>query len=128
MRRLPPGSTRTDTLFPYTTLFRSAVSAAPHACSASVAQATSEEGISAECLTGPRVWSPASDFREKGTRQTVPSSLAARTTPWARAPAPPATTYEVKFRRWSLLLEARYMEGGTMHFSWMDEGLQIGSG
>src|SRR3546814_5532822 len=67
---------------------RPAVSAAPHACSASVAQETSEEGISAECLTGPRVWSPASDFREKGTRQTVPSSLAARTTPWARAPAP----------------------------------------
>src|SRR3546814_16060914 len=25
MRRRPPGSTRTDTLFPYTTLFRSAV-------------------------------------------------------------------------------------------------------
>src|SRR3546814_4963841 len=72
MRRRPPRSTRTDTLLPYTTLFR---------------------------------------------------SLAARTTPWARAPAPTATPYEVKFRRWSILLEARYMEGWTMIFSLKDEGL-----
>src|SRR3546814_15631042 len=43
--------------------------------------------------------------------------------PWARAPAPTATPYEVKFRRWSILLEARYMEGWTMIFSLKDEGL-----
>src|SRR3546814_9710104 len=30
MRRRPPGSTRTDTLFPYTTLFRSQKGRAPH--------------------------------------------------------------------------------------------------
>src|SRR3546814_10080555 len=31
MKRRPPRSTRTDTLFPYTTLFRSGVGAADHA-------------------------------------------------------------------------------------------------
>src|SRR3546814_6889805 len=31
MKRIPPRSTRTDTLFPYTTLFRSAVLAVGHA-------------------------------------------------------------------------------------------------
>src|SRR3546814_15783719 len=34
MRRLPPRSTRTDTLFPYTTLFRSPAASWPSPCSA----------------------------------------------------------------------------------------------
>src|SRR3546814_20225637 len=39
MRRRPPRSTRTDTLFPYTTLFRSAVAAVGDAVARADAQA-----------------------------------------------------------------------------------------
>src|SRR3546814_17006082 len=38
MKRIPPRSTRTDTLFPYTTLFRSAVLAVGHAADSALDQ------------------------------------------------------------------------------------------
>src|SRR3546814_2242998 len=49
MIRRPPRSTRTDTLFPDTTLFRSLVERDPHA------QAFGEERVGGQCATDPQV-------------------------------------------------------------------------
>src|SRR3546814_1131162 len=57
MRRRPPRSTRTDTLFPYTTLFRSLRAGAAHAqppawfSSATTPRRTA--GALLECVSGP---------------------------------------------------------------------------
>src|SRR3546814_11197252 len=56
MIRLPPRSTRTDTLFPYTTLFRSADAVAPRALLAvHLAEDMVEENIGAARRVGARV-------------------------------------------------------------------------
>src|SRR3546814_16836045 len=49
MRRRPPGSTRTDTLFPYTTLFRSMW---PRPCS--TAARCAEPGLGADSTKKPK--------------------------------------------------------------------------
>src|SRR3546814_8972329 len=71
MIRRPPRSTRTDTLFPYTTLFRSQASAACTRCS----------GIAARGSTGRRRPTPASsrsdELRDETARRS-PSSTAVR--------------------------------------------------
>src|SRR3546814_5548392 len=59
MRRRPPRSTRTDTLFPYTTLFRSLRAGAAHAqppawfSSATTPRRTA--GALLECVSGPAI-------------------------------------------------------------------------
>src|SRR3546814_19862367 len=55
MIRPPPKTTRTDTLFPYTALFRSALIAA---------------SIAAPALADPPPWAPAHGKRAKDARET----------------------------------------------------------
>src|SRR3546814_15983438 len=59
MRRRPPRSTRTDTLFPYTTLFRSVriVHGADRRCSAAIldVQQILRTGVSGESICGSSV-------------------------------------------------------------------------
>src|SRR3546814_1828143 len=52
MIRRPPRSTRTDTLFPYTTLFRSAEVAHDLARAVALAQSLGDEHYSSSCLGG----------------------------------------------------------------------------
>ncbi|ABF54293.1 hypothetical protein Sala_2587 [Sphingopyxis alaskensis RB2256] len=63
---------------------------------------------------------PASHLREKGTRKTVPASLAARATPWARAPAPTATLWH---KRFVIANALECMEGRVMAFCLKRDGL-----
>src|SRR3546814_5451156 len=62
MRRRPPRSTRTDTLFPYTTLFRSGRS------NETLAMACALCGVSLD-KADPRIW----DARELGLFDSLPS-------------------------------------------------------
>src|SRR3546814_21142472 len=68
MIRLPPRSTRTDTLFPYATLFRSAQSPAGRAlpgalCGAGVHIAVPGDGTARFCASGDRLCARRHDRR-----------------------------------------------------------------
>src|SRR3546814_5524177 len=73
MIRRPPRSTRTDTLFPYTTLFRS---------SAGEGEETSSNAVRAEPVEAPSL--PSTPSEEKDS----PSTSSGQTEEKARKPAP----------------------------------------
>src|SRR3546814_6974105 len=56
MIRLPPRSTRTDTLFPYTTLFRSTLPPFSAVSRAVVASRLASSALSAFCFTVAVIW------------------------------------------------------------------------
>src|SRR3546814_14884336 len=56
MIRRPPRSTRTDTLFPYTTLFRSRLPQPAHVCDAPAAVAQADLRKSRDDFVQPAVW------------------------------------------------------------------------
>src|SRR3546814_20363498 len=90
MIRRPPRSTRTDTLFPYTTLFRSVAGAHP-AQLAGVASFSPND-------TGRLHFPPASLFLPQGPScppAPPPSSTSSTTPPWPAIPLPPCPTRKV---------------------------------
>src|SRR3546814_10766525 len=66
MIRRPPQSTRTDTLFPYTTLFRSTARGANHA-SSGVGGSSSSSGTAARAMAVAR---PAASAARKAARRS----------------------------------------------------------
>src|SRR3546814_2143383 len=68
MLRRPPRSTRTDTLFPYTTLFRSPMSPAPpDPRSAALLASLPDTARPAHVAKGPFRFPPAAAIRERAT-------------------------------------------------------------
>src|SRR3546814_20308648 len=84
MIRRPPRSTRTDTLFPYTTLFRSK-DFAPRCCMTSIAKRKTVIALAASalfatlsgCAVGPDFKTPAGDKAERYTADALPEKTVA---------------------------------------------------
>src|SRR3546814_2812639 len=95
MNRRPPRSTRTDTLLPYTTLFRSPTTITPIAASDSARVSpwqkpqVAAEGAKAIGQRTPALWHCARRARALPKRQSWPIATAAQSSEYGRRIAPP---------------------------------------
>src|SRR3546814_86941 len=128
MIRLPPRSTRTDTLFPYTTLFRaSAVSA-----SARVERSSSRTPSRASIRSIVRLTAEGVSPRQRPAADKLPSAMVAAKTSIDRARSPPPSIFA--FISKILRLYRRYSGKGDESIyafnaieRWIMEYRQLGS-